>query len=510
MTGRSDSQLGPYRLVRWLGDGGMGQVWEAVHCGRASAPVAIKVVRGTAGSHPMRAALREARIGLGLSHPNIAQTFDVGFVNGRAYVVLELLQGATIAELCPLAGEPLAPACAAGMALQALAGLHHAHTAVGDDGRPLRVVHHDVKPSNLFLTREGSVKLLDFGTASIAAAHRQDGTGCAGTLVYMAPERLAGGRGDNRSDLYALALVVAELLCGRSAFEALDEARARSVILRGEIALLRTLPAEVSPALRRWLEIALRPDPRERFESGAEMARALRACVADAWDPPALARWSAARLPIGQPDRADATRRLDRGDAEPAFVAAAPVTPWGVEAVRELPPVSSPVPPRTCSTPPRPVVVARAETPSARAPRATGPARRPTPPAATHGAPTAAAPSAARRSRWAAWAIAALALALPTMVGDVAAQPATRAPLVAPIVKAPRPRDASRQHGWITVRCRPGTRIRIGGKDLGEAAVQRYRLPAGRHVVEAIRADGTRLVRRVRVEPGRGEHLSFR
>ncbi|MFL5262097.1 MAG: serine/threonine-protein kinase, partial [Anaeromyxobacteraceae bacterium] len=312
MATSSDNQLGPYRLVKSLGAGGMGQVWEAVDCTRGGARVALKVMSARAGSMPAHA-MREARIGLGLEHPNIAQTLDVGFVGGRAYLVLELLRGGTLAELWPLPALPLPAPCVAGVALQALAGLHHAHTSLDGSGRARRLVHRDVKGSNLFLTQGGHVKLLDFGIASTAAAPRDATRGREGTLAYMAPELLGGESGDARSDLYALALVAAELLAGRSALEGLDDARARAAILAGDVARLGALPGDVPAGVRRWLEIALRPEPRERFDDAASMARALQTCVGDPWNPRALAAWYAA-LPPHPPTRRSQTRRLDHDE----------------------------------------------------------------------------------------------------------------------------------------------------------------------------------------------------
>jgi serine/threonine protein kinase len=343
VTSNGDNQVGPYRLAKWLGVGGMGQVWEAVDCGRGGARVAIKVMTAPAGSRPLRHAMHEARIGLGLDHPNIARTLDVGFAGGRAYIVLELLRGGTLAELSPLPSPPLPTPCVAGLTLQALAGLHHAHTSLDNAGRPRRLVHRDIKGSNLFVTEHGVVKLLDFGIATTRAAPGQEETGPKGTLAYMAPELLAGQDGDGRSDLYALALVAAELLSGRPAFEGLDAARAYAAILRGDIALLRALPGGIPAGVRRWLEIALRRDPRERFDDAASAAGALRACVAAPWGPAALADWCTA-LPARRPTRRMQTRRLDDHDAASA-VAAAPSLPWADIITEWRDPPAAPSPP---------------------------------------------------------------------------------------------------------------------------------------------------------------------
>jgi serine/threonine-protein kinase len=508
MTALGHDQLGPYRLVRWIAGGGMGDVWEAAHCGRRGAPVALKVIRAEAGSCAAREALREARIGLRLDHPNIAQTFDIGFVRGRAYVVLELLRGATLAELCPLPGEAVPTPWAAGVALQALAGLHHAHTAVGSDGRWLRLVHRDIKGSNLFLTKDGEIKLLDFGIASIVAAPRQEGGSAqTGTLAYMAPERIAGQPGDSRSDLYALALVLAELLSGVPAFDELDDASARAAILRSEIAPLRALPEDVPSGLRRWLERALRRDPQDRFESAAEMARALRWCVAEPWGAPRLVEWYAARVPAGRRGRTPATRRLDPGHPGAPARAVAPSTPWVAEAFQ--PPEAGEVPfhlhlpsPGAFLTSARDPLARWSREPARASRRSSAPGR----------ASDATARVVALSSRWPSWTTASLALLL-LLAGwrapaddpaphDRAAEQAAQTP---PSVAATRPR------GWITVRSHPPrARIFIGGKELGEAPLVRYPLPAGRHVVEAVRPDGTRRFQRVQVVAGRGQLLSFR
>jgi hypothetical protein len=502
MMSDGENQLGPYRLAKRLGNGGMGEVWEAAHRDRPGAPVALKMIKGAPGSPAIVQALREGRIGLGLCHPNIVRTFDVGFSKGRAYIVLELLRGATVAELCPLPGAPLPYPAAAAVALHALAGLQYAHGAKGEDGRPLHLVHNDVKSSNLFVTPTGAIKLLDFGIASVRA---EGGAGSpehrpAGTVAYMAPERIEGAPADPRSDLYALAVVVAELLSG-------DGRTA---------APLGPLPAGVPAELHRWLRVALDPDPRQRFASAGEMAAALRACVAEPWSASALAAWYAARPRPGGRATPAATRWLDRDPAAAAVVASS--APMAAQTFREaIDPGEIFFTERTLRTPlrARAAVVVRPGDGTA----GTQPALSTSPDpreAAAREPTTHPSPLDGGRRRWMAWGSAALGVLV--LAGLTGAGWATQrqarqddGPRIA-IRENERGRAATRRpHGWISVDAAvPQSRIRVAGTDVGKAPLVRYRLSPGVHLVEAVLPDGRRLARRVRVEAGRGEQVSFR
>ncbi|HEX2312593.1 MAG TPA: serine/threonine-protein kinase [Thermomonospora sp.] len=209
---------GRYELAAPLGRGGMGQVWEGVDraLGRR---VAVKLVTNeqiAARSDPselVRRFAREASATAGLQHPGVPAVYDAGTYDGGLYLVMELIEGTTFADLIAEQG-PLPVGWAAAMAAQVCAVLAVAHER--------GVVHRDVKPQNLMLTRDGTVKVLDFGVAGMLDASgspRITRTGePVGTPAYMAPEQLRGERATPRTDLYALGCVLYELLAGEPVF----------------------------------------------------------------------------------------------------------------------------------------------------------------------------------------------------------------------------------------------------------------------------------------------------
>src|SRR5688572_20002903 len=199
-----------YRITGKLGEGGMGVVYEA-RDERLDRLVAIKRLRNISGDPVLRERLsREARVAAGVSHPNICQVFELGEDGGELYIVMELLTGSTLAER--IARGPLTLAETLQIALAVLAALEAIH------GRG--IVHRDLKPSNIFLTAHGP-KLLDFGVArplaSAGSANASDLTRPGvvfGTPTYMSPELIEGGVGDARSDLFAVGVVLYEMLVG--------------------------------------------------------------------------------------------------------------------------------------------------------------------------------------------------------------------------------------------------------------------------------------------------------
>ncbi|REE96289.1 serine/threonine-protein kinase [Thermomonospora umbrina] len=210
---------GRYELATPLGRGGMGQVWEGTDR-KLGRRVAIKLVTNeqiAARSDPselVRRFAREASVTAGLQHPGIPAVHDAGTYDGGLFLVMELIEGYTLADLIAEQG-PLPVGWAAAMAAQMAAVLAVAHER--------GLVHRDVKPQNVMLTRDGTVKVLDFGVATVldtTGAQRITRTGePVGTPAYMAPEQLRGERATPRTDLYALGCVLYELLAGEPVFE---------------------------------------------------------------------------------------------------------------------------------------------------------------------------------------------------------------------------------------------------------------------------------------------------
>lgn len=209
---RAGITVGRYRLDELLSTGGMGEVWRAFDT-TLGRQVAVKLLAaGINDAADHERFVREARAAAQLNHPNVVAIFDVGEWSGRPYLVMELLDGHTLAEELHARG-PLPVAEVRDLAAQAASALNAAHA----NG----VVHRDIKPSNLFRTRDGVLKVVDFGIARVLdeASTRLTRTGTVvGTAAYLAPEQARGWSADARTDLYSLGCVIYQLLCGRTPF----------------------------------------------------------------------------------------------------------------------------------------------------------------------------------------------------------------------------------------------------------------------------------------------------
>lgn len=269
------TNLGSYRIVSFLAAGGMGEVYRATDT-RLDRSVAIKVMttRGLAESDAVRRFEQEARAAAALNHPNILGVFDVGVADGAPYIVSELLDGQTLREL--LDGRAVPARKAIDYAIQVARGLAAAH-AVG-------VVHRDLKPENLFVTRDGRIKILDFGLAKLlpppaptASAsdltrtrHDTEPGLLLGTVTYMSPEQLKGQAADARSDLFALGAILCEMVTGQRAFARDTPAETMTAILSEEPPELTRLA--VTPGLDRLVRHCLEKLPDQRFQSARDLA----------------------------------------------------------------------------------------------------------------------------------------------------------------------------------------------------------------------------------------------
>ena len=267
--------LGPqgrYRLVRRIATGGMGEVWQAddTVLGRRVA-LKLLVEELAADDRATRRFVREARATARLAHPNVARVFDFGRQGGAPFLVMELLEGETLAAR--LASGPLGPAEAARVAAAVADALEAAH------GRG--IVHRDVKPSNVMLTRDGEVKVLDFGIAAAAdETHSTTGSGLYATVAYVSPERVAGEPATPASDVYSLGAVLYELLCGRPPFSGRSPALVARAHLHDQPVPVRQLAPWVPARLAEACQAALAKDPARRPSSAASLAIRLRAAVA--------------------------------------------------------------------------------------------------------------------------------------------------------------------------------------------------------------------------------------
>jgi serine/threonine protein kinase len=257
----------------------MGEVYRA-RDKRLGREVAVKVLPEAVARDSDRLARfeREAKALAQLSHPTILSIFDFGKEAGSTYAVTELLEGETLRER--LGREQLPWRRALEIAAAVADGLASAHAA--------GIVHRDLKPENIFLTRDGRVKILDFGLARIEPALIREGETLSitpsgtqlgivlGTVGYMAPEQVRGERADHRSDIFALGSVLYEGVTGQRAFERETAAEMMTAILREEPANMSGTGVAPPPELERSIRRCLEKRPDDRFQSAADLAHTLR------------------------------------------------------------------------------------------------------------------------------------------------------------------------------------------------------------------------------------------
>jgi len=273
-------KLGPYEIVAPLASGGMGDVYRA-RDPRLERAVAVKVLPERLAKDPEAAArfAREARIVAALSHPHILAIHDFGFEGGLAYAVTELLEGETL--LRRLDRGPLPPPLVRDVAVAIAAGLGAAH----EKG----IVHRDVKPENVFLTRGGGVKILDFGVAKGGEPAPEEGDSEAdaepgmlvGTIGYMSPEQVRSEPVDPRSDLFSFGCVLYEMITGTRAFRKATPADTLAAILNDAPPPIDRRATGCPPALARLVEHCLRKEREGRFQSARDLAFALETAAGE-------------------------------------------------------------------------------------------------------------------------------------------------------------------------------------------------------------------------------------
>jgi TolB-like protein/tetratricopeptide (TPR) repeat protein len=267
------TSIGPYRVVTRIGVGGMGEVYLGVD-DRLQRQVALKCLISRGAGADLRAkVLHEARAAARLSHPNVATVHDIVEQDGRAFIVMEYVEGESLAAR--IARGPLPPDAVVAIGRQLASALTAAHER--------GVVHRDLKPANIQIGRDGAIKILDFGVARVfellsttrTAADRETGAERrAGTPAYMAPEQLLGMPADERSDIYSAGVVLYEMATGRRPFTATG-ARAVLAFVDEPPAPADMVNPAVPPALARVIARAANVDRDERFASAADLDRAL-------------------------------------------------------------------------------------------------------------------------------------------------------------------------------------------------------------------------------------------
>jgi Tol biopolymer transport system component len=269
------SKLGPYEIVSLLGAGGMGEVYRA-RDSRLRRDVAIKVLPQALSldADRLRRFEQEALATAALNHPNILAVFDIGTSEGSPYVVSELLEGETLRER--LRGGSIAVRKTLDYASQIANGLAAAH----EKG----IIHRDLKPENLFITKDGRLKILDFGLAKLTqaessphtsmptATHGTEAGIVLGTAGYMSPEQVRGQTLDPRSDIFSFGAILYEMLSGKRAFHGDTAADTMSSILKEDPPDLTETNRNISPALERIVHHCLEKNPEARFHAASDIA----------------------------------------------------------------------------------------------------------------------------------------------------------------------------------------------------------------------------------------------
>ncbi|HUO60322.1 MAG TPA: protein kinase [Candidatus Acidoferrales bacterium] len=269
-------RLGQYELATVIGAGGMGVVYRA-HDPRLSRDVAIKVLPETFSKDPVRLRRfeQEARAAARLNDPNILAIYDVGTQDGAPFIVSELLDGSTLRDV--MRNGPLPVRKATDYAIQIARGLAAAHEK--------DIVHRDLKPENVFITRNGRVKILDFGIAKLThpetspdaatLSMQTDAGHIVGTVAYMSPEQVKGKHVDSRSDIFTLGTIFYEMLSGRTPFQGESTAEMLGSIVRDDPPDLSTTNPNISPALERIVAHCLEKNLEERFQAVRDIVFAL-------------------------------------------------------------------------------------------------------------------------------------------------------------------------------------------------------------------------------------------
>lgn len=321
-------RFGPFELVELLGSGGMAEVHRAIYRGESgfTKPMAVKRMLPHKLVEPdARTGFEdEARLCSRLRHAGIVEVYDFGRIDDVPYLSMELVRGWSLQRILTH-GQPggvgLGVEAAVEIGVQVCAGLAYAHGARDEQGRPLGVIHRDLKPGNLMVGEDGAVKVMDFGVAKAATnvfATKSDAT--RGTPCYMSPEMCEGRPVDPRSDLFGLATILAEVVLGYPIFLAETEYRSMYRIAQGDVGQAVERLDSVDGPLASVLAIAFSVEPANRFEDAATMGDALARAAGGRPGPEALmARvLPMLDLPVVEPARSAASAEIgpDPGDGD--------------------------------------------------------------------------------------------------------------------------------------------------------------------------------------------------
>ncbi|MCB9630858.1 MAG: serine/threonine protein kinase [Sandaracinus sp.] len=296
--------FGPYELLERIGMGGMAEVFLARQRGEEGFErlIAIKRILPQVAEDDafVRMFVDEAKIAVQLSHPNIAQIYDLGREGDTYFIAQEYVHGRDMGAIVERqqVAAPLPIPFVLYVASKVCEALAHAHEAMGSGGRPLNLIHRDVSPSNVLVSFEGGVKVIDFGLAKAAGRLVTTQAGVVkGKLAYLSSEQARGLEIDSRSDLFSLGVCMFEWLTGQRLFQRRNDIETVVAVQKAEVPPLRALRPDAPPVLQQIVMHALAPDPDRRFQSAQEMHDALLSFIYDM-------RWTMKRKAVGEYVRA--------------------------------------------------------------------------------------------------------------------------------------------------------------------------------------------------------------
>ena len=276
-------QIGKYRVLAKLGQGGMATVWLTVSSGKAGFEklLVVKELRSELADDPefLTMFLDEARLAARLNHPNVVHTYEVGQDDRHHYIAMDYLEGQSLQQLLRKVGRKGLPLeLHVRVLADMLTGLDYAHTLTDFDGTPLHVVHRDVSPHNVFVTYDGQVKVVDFGIAKAAGASTRTRTGVyKGKPAYIAPEQARALPVDARADVFAVGIMLWEAIAGRRMAEQADEMAILAARITAADPKIRDLVPDAPAELADACDKAMAHAREDRFESAQAMQEVLAA-----------------------------------------------------------------------------------------------------------------------------------------------------------------------------------------------------------------------------------------
>jgi serine/threonine protein kinase len=282
-TLKLNSYFGPYYLIKLIAVGGMAEVYLAQAKGTRGLErqLALKVILPDFADDEsfVQMLVDEARLTVRLNHANIVQNFDLGKIGNSYYISMEYMDGLDFFKLlttltCLNRELPIEAAC--WIVSQALLGLDYAHTKCDEQGQPLQIIHRDISPQNILLSRHGEVKLVDFGIAKAANLTHRTRTGVIkGKLVYMSPEQAWGEKVDQRTDIFSTGIVLYEALTGGSLYMELNPVKLLETVRKAEIPVPSTRRPIIPPELDALVMKALAPVAANRYQTAREFSQTI-------------------------------------------------------------------------------------------------------------------------------------------------------------------------------------------------------------------------------------------